>query len=163
MIFVIVMPLVDLVWLASIFALATDKPISEFLTLEAKEGMQMFAAVIGAAIWIPYVLAFPPGREHVHPMIPEKSRRRAIADRMIFVSSHAIVRVVHSTRRARPALTGLRIDLQKRHRCVPRPSRDLGGARAIGHLKQQAGHQVAPEQAQEFFGHRVGIANEKPG
>ena len=52
----IVMPLVDLVWLASIFSLATDKPISEFLTLEAKEGVQMVAAVIGAAIWIPYVL-----------------------------------------------------------------------------------------------------------
>ena len=31
------MPLLNLVWLASIFALATDKPISEFLTLEAKE------------------------------------------------------------------------------------------------------------------------------
>ena len=61
------------------------------------------------------------------------------------------------------ALTGLRIDLQERHRCVPRPSRDLGGARTIGHLKQQAGHQVAPEQAQKFFGHRVGIANDKPG
>jgi len=55
-IFVIVMPLVDLVWLALIFALATNKPISEFLTLEAKEGAQMFVAVIGAAIWIPYVL-----------------------------------------------------------------------------------------------------------
>ena len=55
-IFVIVMPLVDLVWLALIFAAATNQPISEFLTLEAKEGMQMFAAVIGAAIWIPYVL-----------------------------------------------------------------------------------------------------------
>ena len=46
----------------------------------------------------------------------------------------------------KPVLTGLRIDLQERHRCVSRPSRDLGGARAIGHLKQQAGHQVAPEQ-----------------
>jgi hypothetical protein len=34
----------------------TNKPISEFLTLEANEGMQMFAAVIGAAIWIPYIL-----------------------------------------------------------------------------------------------------------
>jgi hypothetical protein len=55
-IFAIVMPLVDLVWLASIFALATDRPISEFLTLDAKEGVQMFAAVIGAAIWIPYIL-----------------------------------------------------------------------------------------------------------
>jgi hypothetical protein len=55
-IFAIVMPLVDLVWLASIFALATDKPISEFLTLEAKEGIQLFGAVVGAAIWIPYVL-----------------------------------------------------------------------------------------------------------
>jgi hypothetical protein len=55
-IYAIMMPLVNLVWLASIFALATDKPISEFLTLDAKEGVQMFAAVIGAAIWIPYVL-----------------------------------------------------------------------------------------------------------
>src|SRR5437588_6802090 len=60
-------------------------------------------------------------------------------------------------------LTGLRIDLQERHRRVPRPSRDLGSARAIGDLKQQAGHQVAPEQAQEFFGHRIGIAKQKPG
>lgn len=55
-IFAIVMPLVNLVWLASVFALATDKPFSEFLTLDAKERVQMFAAVIGAAIWIPYVL-----------------------------------------------------------------------------------------------------------
>ena len=75
------------------------------------------------------------------------------------------VAVAPSSRRGQlvAALTGLRIDLQERHRCVPRPSRDLGGARAIGHLKQQAGHQVAPEQAQKFFGHRVGIASEKPG
>jgi len=55
-IFVIMMPLVDRVWIALIFAPLTNKPISEFLTLEAKEGMQMFAAVIGAAIWIPYIL-----------------------------------------------------------------------------------------------------------
>ena len=55
-IFVIVMPLVDLVWLASMFAFATNKPISEFLTLEAKEGARMLAAVVGAAIWIPYIL-----------------------------------------------------------------------------------------------------------
>ena len=64
---------------------------------------------------------------------------------------------------SRPALTGLRKDLQERRRCVARPSRDLGGARAIGHLKQQAGHQVAPEQPEKFFGHRVGIASDKPG
>lgn len=56
MIFAIVMSLVDLVWLALNFALATDKPISEFLTLEARDGMQMLAAVIGAVIWIPYTL-----------------------------------------------------------------------------------------------------------
>jgi hypothetical protein len=56
MIFAIVMPLVDLVWLALNFGLATGKPISGFLTLDAKEGMQMLAAVIGAAIWIPYAL-----------------------------------------------------------------------------------------------------------
>jgi hypothetical protein len=50
------MPLVDRVWIALIFAPATNKPISEFLTFEAKEGAQMFVAVIGAAIWIPYIL-----------------------------------------------------------------------------------------------------------
>jgi threonine/homoserine efflux transporter RhtA len=50
------MPLVDRVWIALIFAQLTNKPISEFLTLEAKEGAQMLAAVIGAAIWIPYIL-----------------------------------------------------------------------------------------------------------
>ena len=55
-IFVIMMPLVDRVWIAVIFAPITNKPISEFLTLEAKEGAQMLAAVIGAAIWIPYIL-----------------------------------------------------------------------------------------------------------
>jgi hypothetical protein len=55
-IFVIMMPLVDRVWIALIFAPATNKPISEFLTFEAKEGAQMFVAVIGAAIWIPYIL-----------------------------------------------------------------------------------------------------------
>ena len=56
MIFVIVMPLVDLVWIASILALATNKPMSDLLTFDAKDGGQIFAGVIGAAIWIPYVL-----------------------------------------------------------------------------------------------------------
>ena len=56
MIFTIVLPFVDLVWLASNFALATDKPISEFLTIEAAERLQIFGVVFSAAIWIPYVL-----------------------------------------------------------------------------------------------------------
>jgi hypothetical protein len=56
MIFVICMPLVDLLWIASIIALTLQKPVSEFMTLEAKEGGQILAGVIGAAIWIPYIL-----------------------------------------------------------------------------------------------------------
>lgn len=56
MIFAIVMPLVDLVWIAWSFALATGRPISEFLTIEPREGMQMMAAVASALIWIPYTL-----------------------------------------------------------------------------------------------------------
>ena len=56
MIFTIVVPFVDLVWLALNFALATDKPVSEFLTIEVAERLQMFAVVISAAIWIPYIL-----------------------------------------------------------------------------------------------------------
>jgi hypothetical protein len=55
-IFVIMMPLVDRAWIALIFAPITNKPISEYLTFEAREGAQMFAAVIGAAIWISYIL-----------------------------------------------------------------------------------------------------------
>jgi uncharacterized protein DUF2569/uncharacterized protein DUF4339 len=54
--FSIVVPLVDLVWIASMFSLATDRPIAEFLIVETNEGMRMFASVVGAAIWIPYML-----------------------------------------------------------------------------------------------------------
>jgi hypothetical protein len=56
MIFVICMPLIDLLWVASMIALATARPIGDFLTIDPKEGGQIVAGVIGALIWIPYIL-----------------------------------------------------------------------------------------------------------
>jgi hypothetical protein len=56
MIAVICMPIVDLLWVAFMISLASGRPFTEFLTLEAKEGAQIIAAVIGALIWIPYIL-----------------------------------------------------------------------------------------------------------
>jgi hypothetical protein len=56
MIFVVCMPLLDLVWVGSMIALAMDRPISEYLKIEPKEGGQMIVGAIGAAIWIPYIL-----------------------------------------------------------------------------------------------------------
>jgi hypothetical protein len=53
---VIVFPVIDLLWVASIISLANGKPFAEFLTLDAKEGGQIIAGMIGAAIWIPYIL-----------------------------------------------------------------------------------------------------------
>jgi Protein of unknown function (DUF2569)/GYF domain 2 len=56
MVCAIFLPIVDLLWLASIFSVSLNRPISEFLTIEPREGGQMIAGAIGAAIWIPYVL-----------------------------------------------------------------------------------------------------------
>jgi hypothetical protein len=55
-IIVILFPLADLLWVAFTISLATARPISDFLTLEPKEGGQIIAGVIGAIIWIPYIL-----------------------------------------------------------------------------------------------------------
>ncbi len=56
MIAVILLPLIDLLWVASMISLVTNEPISKYLTMDPKEGARLFAAVIGAAIWIPYIL-----------------------------------------------------------------------------------------------------------
>ena len=56
MIAVICLPLLDLFWVASMIALTMNEPVSKYLTLEAKEGAQMMAGVIGAAIWRSYIL-----------------------------------------------------------------------------------------------------------
>ncbi|MBR0847106.1 DUF2569 family protein [Bradyrhizobium diazoefficiens] len=52
----ILLPLVDLFWIASIISISLNRPIGEFLSIEPREGGQMIAGAIGAAIWIPYVL-----------------------------------------------------------------------------------------------------------
>lgn len=56
MLAVIFTPLIDLFWVAGMMALAVNQPISNYLTLEAKEGGAIIAGMIGAAIWIPYIL-----------------------------------------------------------------------------------------------------------
>jgi hypothetical protein len=56
MIAVICMPIADLLWVAFMISLASGRPFADFLTLEAKEGGQIVAAVIGALIRIPYIL-----------------------------------------------------------------------------------------------------------
>jgi hypothetical protein len=53
---VVCLPLVDLVWFASMVSTATGEPFSNYLTIEPKEGIQMIAGVIGALIRISYVL-----------------------------------------------------------------------------------------------------------
>src|SRR5439155_9273762 len=50
----------------------------------------------------------------------------------------------------------LRIELQESSRRVAGASRDLAGIRPIGDAKQQADHQVSPEQPGELFGHFSG-------
>jgi len=56
MIMVICMPLLDLLWIAFIIAGSTGQSIGSSLTLEPREGGQIIAGVIGALIWIPYVM-----------------------------------------------------------------------------------------------------------
>ena len=56
MVVVIVFPFLDLLWIASIISLSNGRPFAEFLTLDAREGAQIITALIGAAIWIPYML-----------------------------------------------------------------------------------------------------------
>jgi hypothetical protein len=56
MICAIMLPIMDLIWVASIFSVSLNRPISEFLTIEPKDGGQVIAGAIGAAIWIAYVL-----------------------------------------------------------------------------------------------------------
>lgn len=52
----IFLPIVDLLWIASIFSISLNRPISEFLSFEPRDAGQMIAGAIGAAIWIPYIL-----------------------------------------------------------------------------------------------------------
>ena len=50
------LPIVDLFWIASILSISLNRPLSEFLTFEPRDGRQVIVGAIGAAIWIPYVL-----------------------------------------------------------------------------------------------------------
>ncbi|MGY0570987.1 DUF2569 domain-containing protein [Bradyrhizobium sp. RDM12] len=52
----IVLPIVDLFWIAGIFSISLNRPMSEFMKLEPQVVGQIFSGVVGAAIWISYVL-----------------------------------------------------------------------------------------------------------
>ncbi|WGD52913.1 DUF2569 domain-containing protein [Bradyrhizobium sp. CB1650] len=48
-------PIGALLWAAFTIALATGRPFADFLSFDSKDGGQLVAAMIGAAIWIPYI------------------------------------------------------------------------------------------------------------
>jgi len=54
--FVIFMPFVDLVWVALTLSLYTGRPFSEFAKLDPETVGQSIAAMIGAAVWITYII-----------------------------------------------------------------------------------------------------------
>lgn len=48
-------PIVALLWVALTIALATGRPFADYLSFDPKDGGQLVATMIGAAIWIPYI------------------------------------------------------------------------------------------------------------
>lgn len=53
---VICTPLIAGLWAGLMIGLVVGKPILDFMTLDEKESAQVGAAIIGATIWIPYIL-----------------------------------------------------------------------------------------------------------
>jgi hypothetical protein len=49
------MPIVELLWGAFTIAFTTGRPFVDLLSIDPKDGGQIIAALIGAAIWIPYI------------------------------------------------------------------------------------------------------------
>ncbi|KRR25894.1 hypothetical protein CQ14_32950 [Bradyrhizobium lablabi] len=56
MVCAIFFPIVDLFWVATIFSVSLDQPMSKFLTVEPLEAGKMLVTAIASAIWISYVL-----------------------------------------------------------------------------------------------------------
>jgi hypothetical protein len=56
MICVVLMPLVDLLCVASFFSAALNRPFSDFFIVEPQQIGQTIVGVISAAVWITYVL-----------------------------------------------------------------------------------------------------------
>jgi len=53
---VICTPFIANLWAGLTLGLATGKPMTEFMSMDIKEVGQLIASMIGAAIWIPYIL-----------------------------------------------------------------------------------------------------------
>ena len=56
MICAVLMPLVDLLCVASFFSAALNRPFSDFFAFEAQQAAQTLVGAISAAVWITYVL-----------------------------------------------------------------------------------------------------------
>ncbi|MHC2624132.1 hypothetical protein ACVIW2_006164 [Bradyrhizobium huanghuaihaiense] len=56
MICALLIPVIDRVWIASIFSVALNRPFTDFLAVGPAEVGRMIVGVISAAVWIPYVL-----------------------------------------------------------------------------------------------------------
>ncbi|MCA1378317.1 MULTISPECIES: DUF2569 family protein [unclassified Bradyrhizobium] len=56
MICAVLIPLIDLVWVASIFSIGLNRPFGDFFTIEPLQVARMVVGAISAAIWITYVL-----------------------------------------------------------------------------------------------------------
>ena len=53
---VILTPFVSNLWVALTLAAATGKSMTEFMSMTEKEAVGIFTTIVGAAIWIPYML-----------------------------------------------------------------------------------------------------------
>jgi hypothetical protein len=51
----ICMPIAALLWAALTVALATGRPFVDLLSMDPKDDGPLIAALIGAAVWIPYI------------------------------------------------------------------------------------------------------------
>jgi hypothetical protein len=52
----VLMPLVDLVWVASIFSIGLNRPFSDFFIIDLRQIGQTVLGAISATVWITYVL-----------------------------------------------------------------------------------------------------------
>ena len=52
----VLMPLIDLFWVASIFSVGLDRPFGDFFLVSPLQIARFAVGAIGAAVWISYVL-----------------------------------------------------------------------------------------------------------
>jgi hypothetical protein len=56
MIAMVVLPIITIVWVAFAISIYSGRTFWELASLDREDGIQLVAAMIGAAVWIPYIL-----------------------------------------------------------------------------------------------------------